>query len=107
MHRIDASFATPRFDLQSSVRQQAWDWLLAIGARTDLAIEIVDDRGAPSLPLSSGTALASLRRLLVAPGTPPVRSAVSNAVRWNQPQQLRIDHLQVACYPLLIGRVTV
>jgi len=49
------------FDLRTAVNRQSWAWLLDLPHRLNVAIEIVDERSLPMLPVGSGHTAAALQ----------------------------------------------
>jgi hypothetical protein len=107
-----SSFAAPRtlsmqlLDLDSSAPRQSLDWLVELGPRLNVVIEVIDVYDAPVCPVGS-TRDAAAVRTLVTSGELSLRSAISSAVRSRTPVAATIDGLEVVCFRLSNGGVVV
>ena len=93
------------FDLRTAVNRQSWAWLLDLPHRLNVAIEIVDERSLPMLPVGSGHTAAALRRLLAAEAA-PLRSAISNVTQ-SSPLAVAVDGELCVCFALAPGGVLI
>ena len=86
------------FDLRTAVNRQSWAWLFDLPHRLDVAIEIVDERCLPMLPVGSGHSAVALRRLVTTEAT-PLRSAISNVTQ-STPLAVTVDGELCVCFAL-------
>ena len=91
-------------DPGSSVPRQSLDWLVELGVRLDLVIEVIDVYDAPICPVGSTRDAAAVRSMLIA-GETSLRSAISAAVRSRTPVPAVVEGLQVVCFRLAAGGV--
>ena len=86
------------FELRTAINSQSWEWFSGLPHRLDVAIEIVDQRCLPMLPVGSGHTAAALRRLITTE-TSPLQSAISNATPAS-PQAVAVDGTVCVCFAL-------
>lgn len=86
------------FDLRTAINSQSWEWLFDLAHRLNVAVEIVDDRRLPMLPVGSGQTAAALRRLVTTEAS-PLQSAISNATP-SSPQAVALDRTVCVCFAL-------
>ena len=91
-------------DLGSAVPRPSLDWLVELGVRLDLVIEVIDVYDAPICPVGSTRDAAAVRSMLTA-GETSLRSAISAAVRSRTPVPAVVEGLQVVCFRLAAGGV--
>ena len=93
------------FELRTVINSQSWDWLFDLPHRLNVAIEIVDDRCLPVLPVGSGHTAAVLRRLITAEAS-PLQSVISNTTQ-SSPQAVAVDGTLCVCFALTPAGVLV
>jgi hypothetical protein len=89
------------FDLPTMVESHSWTWLLDLGHHLNVAIDIVDDRCVPLLPIESSDMSdehAALRALLSMESS-PLRSTIS-IVTPSSAHAVAIDHQLCICHGL-------
>lgn len=91
-------------DLDSSAPRQSFDWIVELGARLNLVIEVLDVYDTPVSPVGS-TRDAAVVRTLITNNEPSLRSAMSAAVRSRTPVSVAIEGLQFVCFRLAGGGV--
>jgi hypothetical protein len=85
------------FDFRTAVNRQSWDWLFDLPHRLTVAIEIVDERCLPALPVGSGHTATALRNLITEGS--PLQSAIANATHAS-PQAVVVDGTLCVCLAL-------
>jgi hypothetical protein len=89
------------FDLRTMVESHSWTWLLDLGRRLNVAIDIVDDQGVPLLPTDGSDTSddhVALRGLLSTESS-PLRSTIS-IVTPSTAHAVAIDHQLCICHGL-------
>lgn len=93
------------FDLRTAINSQSWDWCFSLPQRLNVAMEIVDERCLPMLPVGSGHTAAALRRLITTEAS-PLQPAISNATP-SSPQAVAVDGTVCVCFALAPAGVLV
>ena len=93
-------------NLESSVPRQSFDWLVELGLRLNVIIEVIDVYDTPVSPVGS-TREAALVRTMLTNGDSSIRSGVSAALRSRTPVPVAVDHLQFLCFRLAAGGVLI
>jgi hypothetical protein len=93
------------FELRTVINSQSWDWLFDLPHRLNVAIEIVDDRCLPVLPVGSGHTAAVLRQLITTEAS-PLQSVISNATQ-SSPHAVAVDGTLCVCFALASAGVLV
>jgi hypothetical protein len=93
MHSVDVDRPSPR---------QSLDWLVELGVRLNIVIEVIDLYDAPVCPVGSTRDAAGVRTMLTN-GETSIRSAVSAALRSRTPVPVAVDTLQFLCFRLSGG----
>ena len=91
-------------DLENSVPRQSLDWLVELGVRLNVVIEVIDVYDAPICPVGSSRDAATVRTMLTS-GDMTLRAAISAAVRSRTPVPVIVDDLQFECFGLASGGV--
>ena len=91
-------------DLDGSAPRQSLDWLLELGPRLNVVIEVIDVYDAPVCPVGS-TRDAAAVRTLVTNGESSLRAAMSSAVRSRTPVSVAVEEIQFVCFRLASGGV--
>jgi hypothetical protein len=91
-------------DLESSAPRQSLDWLVELGVRLNVIIEVIDVYDAPVCPVGS-TRDAALVRTMLTSGESSLRAAISAAIRSRTPVPVAIEDLQFVCFRLAGGGV--
>jgi hypothetical protein len=104
MNPGDLSLPHDRIRLTAAVRSRSWDWLLALGRRLNVDLQIVDTGHEPLLGRPSDALAADVP---VIPGSddPQLKLLLSTCIRTRTSQALRIDQAQLGCFPLTIDRM--
>jgi outer membrane lipoprotein SlyB len=91
-------------DLDSSTPRQSLDWIVELGVRLNVVIEVLDVYDTPVCPIGS-TRDAAVVRTLITNNEPSLRTAMSAAVRSRTPVSVAIEGLQFVCFRLAGGGV--
>jgi outer membrane lipoprotein SlyB len=93
-------------DLDSSPPRQSLDWLVELGIRLHVVIEVIDVYDAPVCPVGSTRDAVAVRTLITG-SEPSLRTAIAAAVRSRTPVSALVDGLQFVCFRLSAGGVVV
>jgi outer membrane lipoprotein SlyB len=91
-------------DLEGSVPRQSLDWLVELGGRLNVVIEVVDVYDAPVCPVGPTRDAAAVRTMLSS-GDLSLRAAMSAAIRSKTPVPVAVESLQFVCFRLAAGGV--
>ena len=89
-------------DLDGAVSRQSWEWLVDLGPRLDIIVEMVGEHQAPIFPVGSSRAAAEFRTMLTS-DEPALRSAMSAVLESRKPAFVSLDHVQAVCCALSSG----
>src|SRR5262249_43639269 len=98
---VQSAHPMKSFDLPTMVESHSWTWLLDLGRYLNVAIDIVDDRCVPLLPIEGSDMSgehAGLRALLSIESS-PLRSTIS-IVTPSSAHAVAIDHQLCICHGL-------
>jgi hypothetical protein len=89
--------------LDADVRGRSWQWLVELGRRIGIDLQLVDTRGTlvSPAPAMKTSALATL--LEAAPA--PVMAAIREAISLRQPQFVSVKSRQIVCVPLTVNGI--
>jgi hypothetical protein len=93
------------FEHRTAIDSQSWEWFFGLPHRLNVAMEIVDERCLPMLPVGSGQTATTLRRLITTEGS-PLQSAIADATP-SSPQAVAADSTVCVCLGLAPAGVLV
>ena len=86
-------------ELEAAISQQSWEWLLDVARRLEVAIEVIDARDVPLLPIPSTPIATAIRRIVAAPSA-SLNAAISNVRRSGTPTSFAVDGFHGLCVGL-------
>src|SRR5262245_43858252 len=96
----DVLVVTERSPFENAFENHSWEWLLTLGRRLSVDLQVVNATLIPLIGLGAGANTVSA---LIKSEAPDLRRAVSIVMRTKNSQTLVIDRGVVACMPLRLG----
>src|SRR5688572_29466881 len=102
MESSDPQAPSDFISFDEAVRSRAWEWLVALQRRLNVAPHLVDERYKPTL--LPGTQQTTAVGRLLAAGSAPLQAAVAAALRTKTPHAVTLEGVQVIAIGLPAGQ---